>query len=196
VIPDELAPGTTIGRYMILSRLGSGAMGVVYAAYDPELDRKVALKLLHPRGGTTLDSRSASCARPRPSPASRTPTSSPSTTSAPTPTACSSRWSSSTARPSAPGSRSRPRPWREVLAIMRKAGEGLAAAHDAGLIHRDFKPDNVLIAHDGRVRVLDFGLARSASDISHRGPRADPAAAAVSPPSAANAATPQIENAS
>ena len=56
-----------------------------------------------------------------------------------------------------------PRPWREVLEVFLHAGRGLAAAHTAGLIHRDFKPENVMIARDGRVRVLDFGLA---SDVS------------------------------
>jgi tRNA A-37 threonylcarbamoyl transferase component Bud32/tetratricopeptide (TPR) repeat protein len=181
VISGELAPGTTLHRYMILSRLGSGAMGVVYAAYDPELDRKVALKLLHPRGGTTLDSKVRLM-----------------------------REAKALARLSHPNvvavhdvgtfgdrvflamefidgktlgawlkEQPAPRPWREVLALMHKAGEGLAAAHVAGLIHRDFKPDNVLIAHDGRVRVLDFGLARSSSEISHQDLERDPAAAAV-----------------
>src|SRR5206468_6237223 len=53
-----------------------------------------------------------------------------------------------------------PRPWRERLAVLKAAGRGLAAAHAAGLVHRDFKPENVLIGKDGRVLVTDFGLAR------------------------------------
>jgi hypothetical protein len=65
------------------------------------------------------------------------------------------------------------RPWEEVLGRFLAAGEGLQAAHDAGLIHRDFKPENVLIAADGRVRVLDFGLARSA-DVEGDVTRAEP----------------------
>ncbi|MBA3547636.1 MAG: serine/threonine protein kinase, partial [Nannocystis sp.] len=162
-IPD-LSPGTAIGRYMVLGRLGAGAMGVVYAAYDPELDRKVALKLLHPRGHSSLDSRLRLM-----------------------------REAKALARLSHPNVvavhdvgtyaervflamefvdgktlgawlKEQPQPWEQVVAVMRKAGEGLAAAHVAGLVHRDFKPDNVLIARDGRVRVLDFGLARSASE--------------------------------
>src|SRR5207244_2470933 len=56
-----------------------------------------------------------------------------------------------------------PRTWREVLRMYTQAGRGLAAAHAAGLVHRDFKPDNVLIGADGRVRVTDFGLARPVS---------------------------------
>ncbi|WAS97330.1 serine/threonine-protein kinase [Nannocystis punicea] len=161
---DDLSTGTCVGRYIILGRLGAGAMGVVYAAYDPELDRKIALKLLHSRGNASLDARARLL-----------------------------REAKSLARLSHPNVvgvhdvgtygdhiflamefvagrtltawlKEQPRRWPEVLGVMRLAGEGLAAAHAAGLVHRDFKPDNVLIGDDGRVRVLDFGLARASGE--------------------------------
>src|SRR5256885_1196410 len=63
--------------------------------------------------------------------------------------------------------RERKRSWQEVRDLFVQAGRGLAAAHAVGLIHRDFKPDNVLIGKDGRARVADFGLARPLGESPH-----------------------------
>jgi Tol biopolymer transport system component len=158
-------PPGTIGRYVLLEPIGAGGMGVVYAARDPHLGRTVALKLLRP------DATPGAPGDPR---------------------ARMAREARAMARLSHPhvvpvfdvgthedqiyvvmemveGGTLRqwleraPHGWREVLALLLEAGEGLAAAHRKGLVHRDFKPDNVLIGADGRARVTDFGLARLAS---------------------------------
>ncbi len=160
----EVAVGDTVGRYVVLSRLGAGGMGVVWSAYDPQLDRKVALKLL--RAGTGLESSEGRTRLVREAQAIAQ-LSHPhvvavydvGTTEASgevyiamefvegeTLTAWLTRWE---------------RPWREILDHFLQAGRGLAAAHGTGLLHRDFKPDNVLVGTEGRVRVTDFGLARS-----------------------------------
>ncbi len=151
-----------IGPYTVLRSIGRGAMGVVYSAYDEQLDRKIALKYLR---GARQEAGSLGQARLL-------------------------REAQALARVSHPnvvqvyevGAHEREvyiamefvrgqtlrewihsgtRAWRELLAVYMQAGRGLAAAHAAGLVHRDFKPDNVMLGDDGRVRVMDFGLARA-----------------------------------
>ena len=178
----ELAKGATIGRYVVLALIGRGGMGDVYAAYDPELDRKIAVKLLREKGGagqTTTAGRMRLL-----------------------------REAQAIARLHHPNvvvvydigtfnesvfiamefvegntvrywSEARARGWREVLDVFRAAGQGLVAAHEAGLVHRDFKPENVMITNDGQVRVMDFGLARRVVDNETLGEGAAELAAAL-----------------
>ena len=158
-----LTIGDRVGRYLVLTTLGTGGMGVVFAAYDPQLDRKVALKLL--RAGLTYNTKDART-RLR-------------------------REAQAIAQLSHPNIinvydvgetddgdlyiamefvegdtlttwlKKYPRSWREIVDVFLQAARGVIAAHSVGLLHRDFKPDNVLVGSDGRVRVMDFGLARS-----------------------------------
>ncbi len=161
--PEAPAPGgEPAGRYEILEPIGAGGMGVVYAARDQKLRRTVALKTLQPGGtGEATEARMRERLL---------------------------REARAMARLSHPNVlavydvgeldgqvflamelvegrtltawlREERRSWREVLGVFLDAARGLAAAHAAGLIHRDFKPDNVLVGADGRVRVTDFGLA-------------------------------------
>jgi len=182
-----------IGRYVLEERIGSGGMGIVYAARDTELDRSVAVKLLRLGGG----SRSEAQRRHR-----------------------LLREGKALARLSHPnvvqvydvgehddrvfvavelveGRNARDwiedsdPTWREVLQVFIQAGRGLAAAHGAGIVHRDFKPENLLVGDDGRVRVLDFGLARGERQAPPIGEQDEPAP----PPASAGStlATPLTE---
>jgi serine/threonine protein kinase len=159
--PDvsALQPGDKLGRYEIVELLGRGGMGVVYGAHDPRLDRRVALKLLRPdRRIAALEDRFVreGQAMARLSHANIVALHDVGVIDGGIFLAMEyveggtlGAWLAAA-----------PRPWREVLAAYLEAGRGLAAAHRAGIVHRDFKPDNVLVARDGRVRVTDFGLAR------------------------------------
>ena len=164
ITEDDDAEKPRVGRYTVLRKLGSGGMGVVYAAFDESLDRKVAIKVLRdrtsdPEGQGRLLREAQALAR--------------------------------LSHPNVVGVHDvgttadgqiyiamefitgvtlrgwldeQPRARAEILRVFAQAGHGLAAAHAVGLIHRDFKPDNVMVGNDGRVCVFDFGLARSASE--------------------------------
>jgi tetratricopeptide (TPR) repeat protein/predicted Ser/Thr protein kinase len=172
--PDRTAPAQggpvqdlrRIGRYPVLGKLGEGGMGAVYAAYDEELDRRIAIKLLI-RSGGPKDERNRARVR---------------------------REAQAMARLSHPavahvyevgefegltyiameyvrgttlkGWLDERRPLAERLEVLIQAGRGLVAAHRAGVVHRDFKPDNVMVDRHRRARVLDFGLAQAHDDAS------------------------------
>ena len=144
----------------MVSKLGEGGMGVVYAAYDPKLDRKVAVKLLQPEAERTgasadmlLDEARAMAKLAHPNVLAIYDVGTDETHG---PFLALELVEGVSLRGSM---REKPPSWREAVAFFLQAGEGLAAAHDAGIIHRDFKPDNLLLSRDGRVRVMDFGLA-------------------------------------
>jgi eukaryotic-like serine/threonine-protein kinase len=154
-----LGPAARIGRYSVLRELGRGGMGVTYVAYDEELDRKVAIKLVRSdiideQAQTRLQREARALARlAHPNIVTvhdvGTHESHAFIAMEFVPGQTLSAWLAE-----------RPRSYAEVLAVFRQAGEGLRAAHEAGLVHRDVKPANVIVGDDGRVRVLDFGLAR------------------------------------
>ena len=156
--------GDTLGRYLIVDTLGRGGMGVVYAAYDPELDRKIAVKVLaqglpSDASGRRLVSEAKAMAK----------LSHPNVVSvydvAEADGAVFLAMELVEGRTLARWLEDAPRTLREILEVFVPAGRGLAAAHAAGLVHRDFKPHNVMVADDGRVVVLDFGIARRSPGI-------------------------------
>ncbi|HWB82298.1 MAG TPA: serine/threonine-protein kinase, partial [Nannocystaceae bacterium] len=159
----RLDRGEVIGRYVVLAKLGAGGMGVVYAAYDPELDRKVALKLLldDPESGA-----SASVGRAQ--------------------LLGEAKALAKFSHPEIVGvhdvgvhdaavwiamefvegrtlrawADAATHSWREILDVMAAVGRGVAAAHVVGLVHGDLKPENVMVVDRGGVKVMDFGLTR------------------------------------
>jgi len=153
--PGSAVTGKTLGRYTLLERLGAGAMGVVFRAEDRELGRDVALKQLH-RPDEALTDRLVREAR------SMAQVNHPNVvavydvgTAEGVTYIAMEMVSGDSLRTWQRESRTVP----EIVTAYVAAGRGLAAAHAAGIVHRDFKPDNVLVGRDGRVRVTDFGLA-------------------------------------
>jgi tetratricopeptide (TPR) repeat protein/predicted Ser/Thr protein kinase len=166
IFPVPGQPGK-INRFNVLRLLGEGGMGVVYAAFDEELDRRVAIKLVRDDGDDGSFGRSRIL-----------------------------REAQAMAKVSHPNVvqvyevgefagqvyvamefvkgltltdwLAEERRWEDVRDMFLQAGRGLAAAHAQGLVHRDFKPDNVLVGADGRARVLDFGLARRELELGAR----------------------------
>jgi tetratricopeptide (TPR) repeat protein/predicted Ser/Thr protein kinase len=148
---DEVAVGTRLGRYQVIGHLGRGAMGRVVLGYDDELDRQVALKVLD--DDSRLIEEAAALAR----------------LSHPNVVAVYEIGTAGERRFLAMERidgvsltewlAAAPRTWREVVATLVELGRGLEAVHESGLVHRDVKPDNVLVGADGRVRLGDFGLA-------------------------------------
>ena len=151
--------GARIGRYEVTGRLGSGGMGVVYRARDPELDRLLAIKVLRGERREFRDE-----ARFLREAQAMARLSHPNVV--PVHDVGQSEHGLFLAMELVEGTTLRrwlaeaPRSWREILEIYLQAGRGLAEAHAAGLVHRDFKPENVLVDRRGRARVTDFGLAR------------------------------------
>jgi eukaryotic-like serine/threonine-protein kinase len=164
---ELLPPGTEVGRYRIVERLAIGGMGVVFKAHDPQLSRHIALKLVQQ---SSIDIERHCAAEEYEQRLLRE--------------------AQALARLSHPNVvaafdvgrfggalfiamelidgeslrtwlMAKQRSCQEILAILLEAGRGLSAAHRAGVVHRDFKLSNVMVSEQGRVQVVDFGLART-----------------------------------
>jgi len=154
-----------IGRFTLLERLGAGSMGEIYAAYDDRLDRAVALKLVRHGSDHTVKADELLLREAQ----ALAQVSHPNVVQIYEAGTHGGRMfiameliRGGTLTSWLEDALQLPRPHRqrEILRLFIAAGRGLEAAHAAGVAHRDFKPDNVLVGKDGRVCVVDFGLAR------------------------------------
>ena len=159
MVLGETAAPKILGRYRIERGLGSGAMGRLLLGFDPDLQRSVALKLITPAQASSPEARQRIVREAR----SMAQLSDPNV--AQVYEVGEAEGQLFVAIEFVDGHDVRQwleegsRGWSEVLEVFRQAGSGLAAAHDKGIVHRDFKPDNVMLERDGRARVVDFGLA-------------------------------------
>ncbi len=160
--PGDTKKLSTVGRYVILDSVGMGGMGLVCAAYDPKLNRKIALKLL--RNAASDEASTAGRNRLFREAQALAKLSHPNVVTVHDVDVFEGQVyiamefvEGTTLRE---WLRDDPRTWREVLEKFILAGRGLEAAHLADIIHRDFKPSNVLISKEGDVRVADFGVAK------------------------------------
>ncbi|MEM9459217.1 MAG: serine/threonine-protein kinase [Myxococcota bacterium] len=160
---DELGRGELVGRYTVLDRLGEGGMGVVYKAYDPQLDRNVALKLLR-RSHRSQDADHRLLREAQTMAKLRHPNVVAVYDAGLTDHGMFIAMELLEGRTLAAWLEDSRRTVREILDVFVAAGRGLSAAHDVGFIHRDFKPANVIVEWDGSVRVLDFGIAHLVDD--------------------------------
>ncbi|HEY1557978.1 MAG TPA: serine/threonine-protein kinase [Kofleriaceae bacterium] len=169
--PDAAAPapelGATLGRYRIERVIGEGGMGVVHAAFDPDLERRVALKVLRVVDSTGDDARQRLLREAR----AMARLTHPNVVAVHEVGTASGRdyvaMELVEGESLAEWLRAEQRSTRDIVQAFIAAGRGLAAAHAAGLVHRDFKPHNVLRRGDGRVCVTDFGLARGLDATGH-----------------------------
>lgn len=165
-----VAPGESIGRYVVRDQLGEGGMGVVYVADDPNLGRQVAIKLLRPVEGSDAPEHQRRLLREAQAMARL---SHPNLVAVHDVGAHEGRiWVAMEYLRGCTLDEWLDREQRTIPQVARvflEAGRGLLAAHEAGLVHRDFKPTNVIVRDDGRVQVLDFGLVRAEGEADEGG---------------------------